>query len=175
MPGKKPDAKKGAAGKGGAAAPPPEPEDPAKANQLGTEAELAQIDHTYIFLCVRYTRDPKEAVVGVDVVLGDQQRGPKVEEKTHYAIPLPLQQHPGVFDKSGKIPFLIFRRTATALQDQEDALSVITSVRSLLAKSPHVTAPLGSLKIAVDLRQTPEDLERVPNLDYVYVIYQQDS
>lgn len=80
-----------------------------------------------------------------------------------------------MFEKSGKIPFLIFRRTGTALEDEEDALSVITNIKSLPSKSPHVTAPLGYVKIATDLRQTPEDLERVPNLDYLYIVYKQDN
>ena len=35
--------------------------------------------------------------------------------------------------------------------------------------------PLGYIKIPVDLRQTPEDLERVPNLDYVFVCYKTDK
>ena len=35
--------------------------------------------------------------------------------------------------------------------------------------------PLGYTKVAVDLRQTPSDLERVPNLDYVYICYKTDK
>ncbi len=146
---------------------------------VATEAELQQIGHTYIFLCVQYTRDPSEAVVGVDVIMGDQTRGPKVEESTHYAIPLPVRPHAagikGASDIPSQIPFLVFRRTATALKDEEDALSVITSIHPLPGKSPHVTAPLGFIKIPIDLRQTPKDLERVPNLDYLYLVYRHDG
>lgn len=36
-------------------------------------------------------------------------------------------------------------------------------------------APLGYTKIPIDLRQTPEDLERVPNLDYVFLCYKTDK
>lgn len=35
--------------------------------------------------------------------------------------------------------------------------------------------PLGYTRIDVDLRQTPADLERVPNLDYVFVCYKSDK
>ena len=35
--------------------------------------------------------------------------------------------------------------------------------------------PLGYTKIPFDLRQTPPELERVPNLDYVYVCYKTDK
>lgn len=38
-----------------------------------------------------------------------------------------------------------------------------------------IRAPLGYHKIPVDLRQTPHDLERVPNLDYVFVCYRNDK
>jgi hypothetical protein len=36
-------------------------------------------------------------------------------------------------------------------------------------------APLGYHKIPIDLRQTPKDLERVPNLDYVFLCYKTDK
>lgn len=35
--------------------------------------------------------------------------------------------------------------------------------------------PLGYTKIPLDLRQTPADLERVPNLDYVFICYKTDK
>jgi hypothetical protein len=35
--------------------------------------------------------------------------------------------------------------------------------------------PLGYTRIDIDLRQTPADLERVPNLDYVFVCYKSDK
>ena len=34
---------------------------------------------------------------------------------------------------------------------------------------------MGYHKIPIDLRQTPKDLERVPNLDYVYLCYKTDK
>jgi hypothetical protein len=36
-------------------------------------------------------------------------------------------------------------------------------------------APIGYEKITIDLRQTPHDLERVPNLDYVFVCFKTDK
>jgi len=36
-------------------------------------------------------------------------------------------------------------------------------------------APLGYHRIPIDLRQTPKDLERIPNLDYVYLCYKTDK
>lgn len=44
-----------------------------------------------------------------------------------------------------------------------------------MGQDAHLRAPLGYHKIAIDLRQTPKDLERVPNLDYVFVCYKTDK
>lgn len=70
---------------------------------------------------------------------------------------------------------MVFKRTANFLRDEEDLLTLVTDVCVIMGKSPDVQAPLGYHKIPVDLRQTPEELERVPNLDYVYVCYKTDK
>ena len=44
-----------------------------------------------------------------------------------------------------------------------------------MGQDRHLQPPLGYTKVAVDLRQTPADLERVPNLDYVYICYKTDK
>ena len=44
-----------------------------------------------------------------------------------------------------------------------------------MGQDRHLQPPLGYTKIPIDLRQTPADLERVPNLDYVYVCYKTDK
>ena len=54
-------------------------------------------------------------------------------------------------------------------------MSIITDVQILQGQDRHLRPPLGYVKIPVDLRQTPEDLERVPNLDYVFVCYKTDK
>lgn len=69
----------------------------------------------------------------------------------------------------------MFRRTANSLIDEEDSLSVVTDVQILMGQDRHLRAPLGYTKVPVDLRQTPADLERVPNLDYVFVCYKTDK
>jgi len=72
------------------------------------------------------------------------------------------------------IPYVVFRRTANSLIDEEDSLSIITDVCVIQGQDPHLRAPLGYTKIPLDLRQTPQELERVPNLDYVFVCYKTD-
>jgi hypothetical protein len=44
-----------------------------------------------------------------------------------------------------------------------------------MGQDRHLRPPLGYTKIPVDLRQTPPDLERIPNLDYVFVCYKTDK
>ena len=70
---------------------------------------------------------------------------------------------------------MVFRRTANSLIDEEDSLSIVTDVCVIQGQDPHLRAPLGFTKIPLDLRQTPGELERVPNLDYVFVCYRTDK
>ena len=44
-----------------------------------------------------------------------------------------------------------------------------------MGQDRNLRAPLGYTKIPIDLRQTPADLERVPNLDYVFICYKTDK
>lgn len=73
------------------------------------------------------------------------------------------------------IPYVVFKRTANSLIDEEDCLSIVTDVQVLAGQDRHLRPPLGYTKIPVDLRQTPADLERVPNLDYVFLCYKSDK
>ena len=113
------------------------------------------------------TKNSQNAIVGIDVVLADEDMGPELPD-SHFAVAVPIRQHPGAYEKSGLIPYIVFRRTANSLIDEEDQLSIITDVQILQGQDRHLRPPLGYIKIPVDLRQTPEDLERVPNLDYVF-------
>lgn len=124
-------------------------------------------------MLLQRTKNPQNAVVGIDVVLADENLGPDLPDN-HYAVAVPIRQHPGAYEKQGLIPYVVFRRTANSLIDEEDSLSIITDVCVIQGQDPHLRAPLGYTKIAVDLRQTPKELERVPNLDYVFVCYKTD-
>lgn len=107
-------------------------------------------------------------------MLADENLGPELPDN-HFAVAIPIRQHPGSYEKTKLIPYLVFRRTANSLIDEEDCLSIVTDVIVIQGQDPLLRAPLGYNKIEVDLRQTPKDLERVPNLDYVYVCYKTDK
>lgn len=59
--------------------------------------------------------------------------------------------------------------------DEEDCLSIVTDVQIIMGQDRNLRPPFGYTRIDVDLRQTPADLERVPNLDYVFVCYKTDK
>ena len=107
-------------------------------------------------------------------MLADENLGPDLPDN-HFAVAVPIRQHPGSYEKQALIPYVVFRRTANSLIDEEDSLSIITDVCVVQGQDPHLRAPLGYTRIPVDLRQTPGDLERVPNLDYVFVCYKTDK
>jgi hypothetical protein len=80
-----------------------------------------------------------------------------------------------VYEKTKLIPYIVFKRTANSLIDEEDCLSIVTDVKVLMGQDRHLKPPLGYTKIPIDLRQTPPELERVPNLDYVFLCYKTDK
>ena len=137
------------------------------------ETELEAIRHVYVHMLLQRTKNPQNAIVGLDVVLADDNLGPDLPDN-HFAVAVPIRQHAGAYEKAGLIPYVVFRRTANSLIDEEDSLSIITDVCVIQGQDPHMRAPLGFTRIDVDLRQTPKDLERVPNLDYVFVCYKTD-
>jgi hypothetical protein len=100
-----------------------EPED----EIMATEVELEAIKHIYVNMLLQRTKNPQNALVGLDVVLADENLGPELPDN-HYAVAVPIRQHPGSYEKQALIPYLIFRRTANSLIDEEDSLSIITDV-----------------------------------------------
>jgi hypothetical protein len=56
--------------------------------------------------------------------------GPELAD-SHFAVAVPIRQHPGAYEKSGLIPYIVFRRTANSLIDEEDQLSIITDIQIL--------------------------------------------
>ena len=97
------------------------------------------------------TKNSQNAIVGVDVILADENVGPDLPDN-HYAVAVPIRQHAGVYEKTKLIPYIVFRRTANALIDEEDCLSVVTDITVIMGQDPHIRAPLGYHKIPVDLR-----------------------
>jgi hypothetical protein len=92
-----------------------------------TDEELDAIKHVYVHMLLQRTKNPQNAVVGVEVVLADENLGPDLPDN-HFAVAVPIRQHAGSYEKQGVIPYIVFRRTANSLIDEEDSLSIITDV-----------------------------------------------
>jgi len=92
-----------------------------------TDRELKLIQHIYVNMLLQRTKNPQNAIVGLDVVLADEAIGPDLPEN-HFAVAVPVRQHPGSYEKSKLIPYIVFRRTANSLIDEEDSLSIVTDV-----------------------------------------------
>ena len=149
-------------------------EEETEGRPMALESELARIDHTFMNLIIQRTRKKDHAICGIDIVFAKETEGPPLADH-EYALALPLQQHIGIQQKTGKVPFLLFRRTANALKDEQDNLSLITDIKILVCKNPNFIPPMGYHKIDLDLRQTPKNLERLPNLEYIYICYQTEE
>lgn len=82
-------------------------------------------------MLLQRTKNPQNAIVGVSVVLGDETVGPDLPEN-HYAVAIPIRQHPGAYEKTRLIPYVVFKRTANSLIDEEDCLSIVTDIKILM-------------------------------------------
>jgi hypothetical protein len=141
---------------------------------IATEEELEIIKHIYVHLLIQRSKNPQNAVVGVDVVMIDESNDYQIPEN-HYAVAVPIRQHEGVYERTKTIPYIIFKRTPNYLRDEDDLLSLITDVTIISGKNPHILPPVGYHKIPVDLRQTPKELENSPKVDFVFICYKTDK
>jgi len=85
------------------------------------------IKHMYVNLMLQRTKNSQNAIVGLDVVMADEDAGPELPDN-HFARAIPIRQHQGIYEKNKTIPYVIFRTTANSLIDEEDCLSIITDV-----------------------------------------------
>jgi hypothetical protein len=78
-------------------------------------------------MMLQRSKSTQNAIVGVDVVMADETMGPDIPD-SHFAVAVPIRQHPGAYKQSKLIPYVVFRRTANSLIDEEDCLSIVTDV-----------------------------------------------
>lgn len=141
-----------------------------------TAGELEKINHVYVYLIFKRTYVPEKAIYEIDVVMGDESDGPveKLNEGFR-AIAIPIKQYTGVRETNKTIPYLILRHTDNALQDETQKLSLLIAIKPLFGKHPQIRPDLSFFKIPCDLRQTPKEFIRSPNMDYVYLTYKNDN
>ena len=137
-----------------------------------SESELSQINHTYVFLIYKTSMIPENAVYEIDMILADEEEGPTNKLAEGYrAIAVPVKQYTGVRETTKNIPYLLVRHTRSALQNEHERLTLITGVRPLFGKNPLIRAVSGYEKLALEIRQTPPEFIRSPNMDYLFLTF----
>jgi len=53
-------------------------------------------------------------------------------------------------------------------------MSLVTDIRPLFGKHPIIRPDFGFTKVTCDLRQTPKEFIRSPNMDYLFLTYKSD-
>jgi hypothetical protein len=57
---------------------------------VASQAELDAIKHIYVYMLLQRTKNPLNAIVGVDVVLANENLGPDLPDN-HYAVAVPIR------------------------------------------------------------------------------------
>lgn len=57
---------------------------------MASQKELDIIKHIYVSMLLQRTKNPKNAIVGIDVVMADETIGPELPEN-HYAVAVPIR------------------------------------------------------------------------------------
>jgi len=162
---KKKEEKKKASKKEEKKLPPPE-----EKKEIATEYELSQIKHTYIRLIVERNKNPTNALCGLTVAFGDPQIGIKTNSVNETAVVIPINKGDDQ-EIPNRLPFILFKRTANALKDEDEQLSLITDIKVLVSKDPFLMAPPGYIKIPIDIRENPTELLGLNQREYIYLAY----
>ena len=141
--------------------------------KLATDDELEEIRHVFVNVLLQRSKNPKNAIVDLNVIMVDENDDRTIPEG-YFAVAIPIRQHEGVYEKNRTIPYLIFKRTSNYLRDENDLLSLITDVTVISGKNPYIQPPMGFKRIDIDLRQTPPELSNKSNLSYVFICYKTD-
>ena len=140
--------------------------------EIATEYELSQVKHTYVRLIIERDRAPVNAVCGLTVLFSDPEAGIATDEKeTAVVIPLQIEGQ----EIPSRLPFVIFKRTANALKDEDEQLSLITDVKCMVSKDPYLPTPTGYIKIPIDLRENPQELIGLGTREYIYLAYKTEK
>ena len=136
------------------------------------EVDPANVNHTYIYLLIKRSYSPENAIYGVDVVMANEEEGP-VEMKAQgwRTIKIPINQYTGVRETTKMVPYLCLKHSRSSLRDEEEKKSLIVDFLPVLGKSYLVRPKFGFEKLPVDLRQVPQQFYKLPNLDFVYFSY----
>lgn len=138
--------------------------------------ELEKVKHQFTYLIMKRTPNPKNAIFDIQIVIGDEHRGPlNYMEQGWKCIAIPIEQYTGVRATFHTIPYLCFRQSQTALKDEIEKKTILSDLRPLISKSSLVRPDYKYEKLETDLRQVPKEFGKMSNIDYVYLSYKTDG
>lgn len=144
---------------------------PAAQKVVEAPLELPNVDieHSYVFIVQKRVETEDDSVCAIEIKMADERSGP-ILHPGEKAVAIPIEQY---VKSTSKVPYMIISKFKP--ENEEMILKRIIDVQAIVSKHPDVLAPDGYTKIPIDLRQTPEDLERVPNNTYVYLCYKTEE
>jgi len=118
---------------------------------LCTDQELSQVKHQYVFLLLKRSPNPENAICDFRVVLSER-KGQELLALTNSgwrAIESPVTPQ----SESQKSVFICFRHSKDALRDEREKMTLLIDVKPLVGKHKGLRPDLGYQKHEVDLRQ----------------------
>lgn len=143
-----------------------------------TRAELNSINHRFVYLCVKRSYNPENAIFDIKVVVAHETTGPKNDELQDISKwtckAIPINQYIGVQATYHTVPYLCFRQSETVLTYEEEKQTLLIDVIPMISKSPIVRPPQGYRKLDVDLRQVPKEFIKMANIEYMFLTVKMD-
>jgi len=140
------------------------------------EVDPANVTHNYIYFLIKRSDSPENAIYAIDVVMANEEEGPiEMKAEGWRTIKIPIDQYTGVRETTKMVPYLCLKHSRNALRDEEEKKSLVIDFLPMLGKSYLVRPKFGFDKLAVDLRQVPQQFYKLPNLDFVYLSYKSDK
>lgn len=140
------------------------------------EVDPANVTHNYMFFLIKRSHSPENAIYAIDVVMADEDEGPtELKNQGWRTIKIPVDQYTGVRETTKMTPYLCLKHSTNGLRDEEEKKSLVIDFLPILGKSYLARPRFGFDKIAVDLRQVPQQFYKLPNLDFVYISYKADK
>jgi hypothetical protein len=138
--------------------------------------ELEKVNHQFTYLVMKKSPSPKQAIFDIQIVIGDEHKEPaEYKEGGWTCIAIPIEQYTGVKATFSTVPYLCFRKSTTALMDENEKKSILSDIKPLISKSSLVRPDYKYHKLETDLRQVPKEFGKMSNIDYVYLSYKTDG
>ena len=106
-----------------------------------------------MYLLLKRSPNPEGAIYKLEIVMADENEGPSEYKSEGWnALGVPIKQYRGVRENTGAIPYICFKKTLNSFYDESEEKTILTDVKPLTGKSPHLRPDFGYEKLPIDLR-----------------------